>query len=179
MRMTNKESFYKVALAWAGVFLFRLVLLPVRAPNVEPLLATLMPVSKRLGMLQSFAFAALSITLYDAITSGIGLWTLVTAFAYGLLGIAAHAYFSTREGTRTRFVGFAIISTLLYDAATGLTVGPLFFGQSLAVAAAGQIPFTLLHLAGNVAFAATLSPVLARWLTAESRVAEASVRQTA
>lgn len=169
----------KIILAWAGVFLFRLVLLPVRAPNVEPLLATLMPVSKGLGMLQSFAFAALSITLYDAVTSGIGLWTLVTAFAYGLLGVAAHAYFTNREGTRTRFVGFAIVSTLLYDAATGLTVGPLFFGQPLAVAAAGQIPFTLLHLAGNVAFAATLSPVLARWLAVEPRVSEVAVQQVA
>lgn len=177
--MEHKDRFpLKAALAWAGVFAFRLVLLPVRAPNVEPLMATLMPVSRRLGAFSSFVFAAASIVVYDLFTAGLGSWTLAAALAYGLVAVAAHAYFSRREDTRARFVGFSIIATLAYDAATGLTVGPLVFGQTFAAALAGQIPFTLLHLAGNIAFAATLSPVLSHWFATAPVAATAPARQT-
>ncbi len=164
----------KIAATWFGVFAFRFFLLPLRAPNVEPLLASVMPLSRVMNGISSFAFAALSIAAYDAVTSGIGVWTLVTAGAYGALGLAAHAYFQGRVGTRAQFVGFGIVGTLAYDAATGLTVGPLAFGQPFMGALLGQIPFTLLHLAGTVLFALVLSPILARWLaTSEVRAAQA------
>jgi hypothetical protein len=59
---------------------------------------------------------------------------------------------------------YAVIATIVYDAVTGLTIGPLFFHQSFLVSLVGQIPFTLLHLLGNVSFAIVLSPVIERWL---------------
>ena len=169
----------KAITAWAGVFLFRFLLLAFRAPNVEPMLATIMPFSKRIGALGGFAFAFLGIVLYDIATVRVGAWTWVTALAYGLLAVASYVYFSRKEATRARFIGFGIIATLAYDAVTGLTVGPLFFHQSFSAALAGQVPFTVLHLLGTITFAAFLSPVLATWIARESPVLfSASARRT-
>ena len=62
------------------------------------------------------------------------------------------------------------MGTLFYDAVTGLTIGPLFFHQSFIVSLVGQIPFTVLHLLGNVSFAIVLSPMIERWLVKEDSV---------
>jgi Cu/Ag efflux pump CusA len=43
---------------------------------------------------------------------------------------------------------------------TGPTIGPIFFHQSLMASIIGQIPFTLLHLLGNIIFAILLSPAI-------------------
>lgn len=145
-----------------GVFLVRLI--PFRAPNVEPLMATVMPFSKRFGVVSSFVFAFLSITLYDFVTSGIGIWTVITAGAYGLVAIASYIFFKTRATSVKNFVVFTVPATILYDAVTGLSIGPLYFHQTFMQALIGQIPFTLLHLSGNIMFAIFLSPVLAYWL---------------
>ena len=37
------------------------------------------------------------------------------------------------------------------------------------VSLAGQIPFTVLHLLGNVSFAIVLSPAIEKWLVKEDR----------
>jgi uncharacterized membrane protein len=159
MRMSTA---FKVLLVWTAVLLFRLI--PWRAPNVEPMLAAVMPFSKRYGILVSFGFGFLGIVLYDALTSGWGEWTWITAAAYGLLGLAAHWYFRSREATRMNFVTFSVIGTIAYDVVTGLTIGPLFHGQSFALALSGQIPFTLLHLIGAILFAAVASPLIYRYI---------------
>jgi hypothetical protein len=52
------------------------------------------------------------------------------------------------------------MGTLFFDAVTGLTVGPIFFHQSFIASMVGQIPFTALHLIGNIAFAIILSPAI-------------------
>lgn len=162
MNFSFTTGWLKFVIGWGAVFLFRLI--PFRLPNVEPMLATLMPFSKRFGPLGSFLFGFLGIVLYDAVTSGWGIWTLVTALSYGALGPAAHFYFLKREASVGNFLRFGIVGTLAYDAATGLTIGPLFTGQPFLVALMGQIPFTLLHLAGTVVFATFLSPALYRWV---------------
>jgi uncharacterized membrane protein len=137
------------------------------------MLATVMPFSKRYGPFGSFAFGFFGIVLYDAVTSGWGIWTAVTALAYGALGIGAHLYFKRKEPTAWNFVKFGVLGTLLYDIVTGLTIGPLFNGQSFALALAGQIPFTMMHLLGAVVFGALLSPALYRWVV-ENRSFEVS-----
>ena len=158
----------KYLIGFAVVFLVRL--LPFRPPNVEPVMATMMPFAKRFGALSGFVFASLSIVLFDAVTSGWGVWTLVTALAYGALGVASYYFFRTRESCAKNYVLFAVFGTLFYDAVTGLTIGPLLWGQSFSVALAGQIPFTLLHLTGNLLFAAVVSPALYRWVVANQQL---------
>lgn len=150
-----------ITFIWTLCFLFRL--LPFRVPNVEPILAAQMPLAKNHGAVAGFFFGFVSIVLFDLFTMRVGPWTIVTATAYGLLGLFAATYFRGKSGVK-HYVGFAIIATLFYDAVTGLTVAPLFFGQPFLAALAGQIPFTLYHLTGNVVFALTLSPLIDRLL---------------
>lgn len=161
-----KKNWLKYIIMFISVLIFRLF--PFRAPNVEPIMAVIMPFGKVYGGLMSFIFGALSIVVYDSITSGIGVWTVVTALAYGLVGIGAQKYFKNKSGWKS-YASYAIIATIAYDVITGLTLGPLFFGQSFMTAFVGQIPFTALHLLGNVSFAIVLSPAIERWLVKENK----------
>jgi len=154
----------KFIIGWVVVFLIRLI--PFRPPNVEPVLTTMMPFSKRYGIIGTFLFGFLSIALFDLAVAKIGQWTLITGLAYGIVGIGSWVFFRNRESTRWNYLVYAVIGTLAYDALTGLTIGPLMFGQSLAEAFLGQIPFTAMHLAGNIAFSVTLSPAIYRWVVA-------------
>ena len=162
MQTQNK---IKMVVVFAACFLFRL--LPFRAPNLEPILASQMPIAKQFGGFYGFLFGAFSILFYDVLTGTLGPWTLLTAPAYGLLGLGAAWYLKNRADKR-HFVSFAIVGTLFYDAATGLAVGPLFFNQPILAAALGQIPFTLMHLAGNIALSLVWSPFIEKWIAAEN-----------
>ena len=122
-----------------------------------------MPLAKKYGALGAFFFGFLSIAIYDSFTSGIGIWTLMTAIAYGFVGLGARWFFRNKT-SRGRYVAFAIVATIAYDALTGLTLGPLFFGQTFIGALLGQVPFTALHLLGNVSFAFLLSPAIEKWI---------------
>jgi hypothetical protein len=138
--------------------LFRL--LPFRAPNIEPITAALMPVGGALGTFFGLAFAILSVLLYDTVTGTLGTHTFFTAGAFALLALAAGRYFKGQHNNKMGYVKFAIAGALFFDAVTGLIPGPVFYGQPVATALAGQIPFTVLHLLGNIAFALTLSPAI-------------------
>ena len=152
---------------WLLVFLVRLI--SFRPANIEPVLTAQMPFSKRCGAAAGFCFAFANMVIYDLFTSGIGVWTWVTAFAYGLLGILAALFFKNRESSALNYSLFAVGGTILYDALTGLTIGPIFFGQPFMAALIGQIPFTARHLLGNTIFAALISPALYRWVAANPK----------
>jgi uncharacterized membrane protein len=152
----------KFVLGWLVVFAVRLF--PWRPPNVEPILATLMPFAKGYGPLPAFMFGALSIALFDVAVGKVGSWTVVTALSYGALGILSHYLLSGKTG-RMRYV-FVIVGIFAYDLVTGVFMGPLMFGMTLPAAFFGQIPFTLWHLAGTIPLAFILSPALERWLVA-------------
>jgi hypothetical protein len=159
------KKWFKYTIAFLTVLAIRLV--PFRAPNLEPIMAFAMPMGKKYGAMMSFAFGSLSIAIYDAITSGWGIWTLITALSYGLVGLGSYFYFKNRLGWKS-YASYAVIATIVYDIITGLTIGPLFFHQSFMVSLIGQIPFTLMHLLGNVSFAIILSPVIEKWMIKES-----------
>jgi len=154
----SKKNYFKFTLGLALCLLVRLI--PFRAPNIEPILAATMPFSKAYGALTGFSFAILSILLYDVLTGTLGMQTFFTAGAYGIIGWWSASYFKKREASVLNYVRFAIIGTLFFDVLTGLTVGPLLFQQSFVNALVGQIPFTALHLTGNIIFALVLSPVI-------------------
>lgn len=160
------KNWLKYIIAFLSVFIIRL--LPFRAPNVEPMMAVLMPFGKRFNSISVFLFGALSMFLFDLVTSGIGIWTFITAIVYGFIGYGATIYFKNRSG-RKNYALYAIIATILYDTLTGLTIGPLFFHQSFMISLVGQIPFTVLHLIGNVSFAIVISPVIERWILKEEK----------
>ncbi len=164
--MTARQT---ITFIFGFVFCFLVRLLPFRPPNVETVMATQMPFAKQWGAGAGFLFGFASIALFDAILGRIGWWTLITAVAYGLVGVFGSRYFRRKRGV-VHYALFATVATVFYDAVTGLTIGPLLFGQPFLAAVLGQIPFTLYHLAGNVGFAVTLSPLIERFITTPSRL---------
>ena len=160
------KNWIKYTIAFLVALVVRLI--PFRAPNVEPLMTFIMPIGKRYNIFISFLFGFLSVFIYDAITSGWGIWTLITGLAYGFVGAGAYVFFKNRSGWKN-YALYAFFATIVYDALTGLTIGPIFFHQSFMVSLVGQIPFTILHLIGNVSFAIVLSPVIERWVLKEEK----------
>jgi len=161
-KLTIDTGGIKFILGWLVVLAIRFI--PFRPPNFEPMLAVMMPYSKRYTLISSFLFGFLGIAVFDFLTGLLGYWTLVAGVTYGLIGVIAFYFFKNREANTKNFVIFGVVGTLLYDAITGLSIGPLFFGQPFMAALVGQIPFTLMHLAGTVAFAIVLSPIMHRWV---------------
>ncbi len=163
---TNKKNYFNLSFKFfISLVLCLLVrLIPFRVPNVEPILATTMPFSRAYGAFAGFSFAVLSILLFDLVTHTLGVQTFFTVLAYGALGWWAAIYFKKHEANALNFARFAIIGTLFFDAVTGLTIGPLLFHQSFFASLIGQIPFTVLHLVGNIIFALLLSPVIYKFL---------------
>jgi len=62
---------------------------------------------------------------------------------------------------------FSIFATIFFDFITGVVFAPMW-NQNIWNALILQIPFTILHLAGNIGFALTLSPVINKWLLKEN-----------
>ncbi len=110
MRHYFKNDWIKFVAGWAIVFAVRLI--PFRVPNIEPLTAVQMPFAKRFGWAGGFLFGFLSIVFFDAVTSGIGVWTWVTAFAFGALGTGAGFFFGRRPPTRKNFLVYAVLGTI-------------------------------------------------------------------
>ncbi|MEX2052458.1 MAG: DUF6580 family putative transport protein [Candidatus Paceibacterota bacterium] len=167
------KNWPKITLGILVCLLMRLI--PFRPPNIEPILATQMPFSKAYGPLIGFFFAFLGILLYDFATATFGVWTFLTAFTYGALGVWAFYFFRKREPSRLDYARFAVLGTLFFDAVTGLSLGPIFYGQSFMEALVGQIPFTLWHLLGNVSFALILSPAIYKFIIKNEKLEHYSI----
>lgn len=170
---TNRKNYLKFTIAVVACLFARLI--PFRMPNVEPLLATLMPFSKAYGAFFSLFFIVLSILFYDVITNTLGVQTFFILFAYVVVSLWSTQYFKNREANISNFVKFSIMGTLFFDAMTGLTVGPLFFHQSFFGSLIGQIPFTIYHLLGNIIFASILSPAIYSLLVKKKATQEKNI----
>lgn len=158
--MKNK---LKIFIMFAGCLLFRLI--PLRAPNIEPIMASLMPLGRKYGAFTTFAFGFLSIFLYDVLTH-FGVWTWMVGITYGFVGVASFFYFKKFKSSVSNFMAFSFFATIAFDLITGVLFAPMF-GQTIWNAFVLQIPFTALHLAGNIGFAITLSPLIDKWLASE------------
>lgn len=156
------QKIFKSFVLFLGVLFFRLI--PVRPPNVEPLLSVLMPFSKKASLIGSSLFLIVSIFVYDFFTAGIGSYTYSVAVVYMVIAIFAHKVFANRKGSVKEYAVFSVFSILFFDIVTGLVIGPIALGQSFYVALMGQIPFTMLHLMGGVLFSIILSPLIAKFL---------------
>ncbi len=168
-----KKNWFKYIVGFLVCLLVRLI--PFRPPNIEPILATQMPFSKAYGKVAGFSFAFLSIVLFDLIMSKVGMWTFITALAYGLLGLWAVFYFKNKKNNAWTYAKFAIMGTLAFDIVTGLSIGPLFFHQPFWEAFISQIPFTGLHLLGNISFAIILSPIIYKYVVENKKLESQSI----
>ncbi|PJE75476.1 hypothetical protein COV04_04530 [Candidatus Uhrbacteria bacterium CG10_big_fil_rev_8_21_14_0_10_48_11] len=165
--MQQFQQSLKYAIGLATVIALRLIPHP---PNVEPIMSTMMPFSKRWGWLSGLVFGVLVILSYDLLTGTLGVWSISTAGTYGLIGVLAGLYLKGKENSVRHYVSFAIFATFLYDAITGLVFGVLIFHESFMVTLLGQIPFTIYHLFGNIVLSALLSPLLYKWVIANPKL---------
>lgn len=133
-------------------------------PNIEALTSTIMPFGKRWGMLAGMLFGAIAVLSFDLITATLGPWTIMTLSMYTLMGAASGFFLKNRENKIKDYVVFAVIATIVYDAVTGIGTGVLFFNQPFIATAIAQVPFTLMHLGGNIVFAFVISPLLYNWV---------------
>lgn len=160
--LSTPSGLIKYLIGWTLSFLLRLI--PFRPPNIEPILTIQTPFTKQFGFIVGFVFAFINIALFDYFTGKMGVWTIITASCYGFLALFSAWYFKNRASKPLHYAIHAIYATLIYDAITGLTIGPLFFDQSFQEAFFGQIPFTAYHLIGNVTLSALISPIIYRWI---------------
>lgn len=169
----KSKNWVKYILGFSFCLLVRFV--PFRAPNIEPILATQMPIAKFFGKFPAFFFGFTSVVLYDLLINSIGIWTLFTATTYGIIGLGASYYLKNKSNSTKSYIKFAIIGTLFYDAITGLVIGPVFFNQPFVNAFLGQIPFTMMHLLGNIIFTLTMSSVLFNFFKEKSKFEKISL----
>lgn len=131
-------------------------------PNIEPIMATTLPYAKRHGVWVGAAFALIALAAKDYAMGMVGWWTVYAGLAYAGVGFAAGYVLPRLKEVKTKhWVGFAVVGTLAFDLVTALAFG-WQFGQPLAMTLIGQIPFTLMHLAGNVALVGVFSPLLSK-----------------
>ena len=167
MNMKRSQNIIKYIICLLTVIFLRLIPHP---PNVEPIMASMMPFAKKWGWLASAAFCFIAILSFDILTGTLGIWSLVTASTYALLGFFASLYFKNKENKIIYYVGFSFVATIIYDAITGIGLGMLFFHQSFMITFTGQIPFTLYHLGGNMILSSIVSPVLYKWVITNKKL---------
>lgn len=152
----------KFSIGMLVVGLLRLVPMPL--PNVEPIMAGMLPFAKKYGQVAGFAFAFLALLSFDFISGRVGLWTVYTGVTYGIIGALAGRYFAEKRKQKMRYyLGFGVLGTLFYDSVTALIFG-WQFGQPLPLTIAGQVPFTLYHLLGNLLMIGILTPLINRFI---------------
>ena len=106
-----------------------------------------------------FAFATM--VTFDLITSGLGLWTWVTAGMYALIAVIFSAQFKKLKNIGLiTYTSYAILGVLAFDIVTGPIMSSYLFKMPLALAIAGQIPFTAMHLASGAAYTLALAPIM-------------------
>jgi len=148
-------------------------------PNNDPIMAVTLPYAKR-GRVAAFVFPALAMVLFDLLSRRVGIWTLVTAGTYGLIGLGFSCLYSKRAahgrgvGRGTFFVS-GIIGVLIFDFVTGPVMSSALFHMTFAQAFVGQVPFTLKHLVSVSLYAIVVSPLL-DWALTNVERGEGAIR---
>ncbi len=148
-------------------------------PSNDPIMAVTLPYAKR-GPVAASLFPALAMVLFDLLSRQVGVWTLVTAGTYGLIGLGL-SYLYTKRAARGHAVGRAtfflsgVAGVLVFDFVTGPIMSSALFRMSFAQAFVGQIPFTLKHLVSVSLYAVVVSPVL-DWVLREIERGEGAIR---
>lgn len=134
-------------------------------PNIESLMPFAMSAGMALGPVSGFANAFLARAMFDGYQAWTGWWTVLTSLSYGLVGLVAGIIYNYRKSwSRAELTVFAGALTLLYDVVTMLVFG-LPFGIPLQILVAGQVPFTLAHLLGNMVLCFAFAPFLLKSLS--------------
>ncbi len=129
-------------------------------PNIELLMPFVLCAGLVFGPVSGFFVGCLARFAYDVYMAFVGPWSLYTAPSYGVVGLLAGVLgMRGKKYSRTEMTLIAAMLTIVYDLLTMLGFS-LQFGMPLWAAVLGQIPFTMLHLAGNCTFVFLICPRL-------------------
>ncbi|DAC23857.1 MAG TPA: hypothetical protein HA345_02960 [Candidatus Thalassarchaeaceae archaeon] len=138
-------------------------------PNIQPVTVALLLIGATLGVRRGIGIAIL-VTLLSNAFLGTGIWTFFQAMGWSFVawtGAMASNHLTNGEGEldMRNLVYFSIGAAIVFDLIVSMAAlvadpSPSVFVTYLIVG----IPYDLLHVAGNVAFAAWLGPVLHRIL---------------
>lgn len=129
-------------------------------PNIELLMPFVIALGLVFGPVYGFVSGALIRALYDGYLSWAGPWTVFTAASYGVVGLlVGFAGRAKLTWSRGELVLLAAVLTLVYDVLTMAAFG-LMLGMPLSALVAGQVPFTVAHVLGNVLFVVVFAPAL-------------------
>ena len=148
-------------------------------PNIQPVTVGLLLIGAIFGARRGIGIAIL-VTLLSNAFLGTGIWTLFQAIAWAFVawtGAMASNHLTNSEGelNMRNLVYFSIGAAIVFDLIVSMAalVADPTLSVFLTYLIVG-IPYDLLHIAGNVAFAAWLGPVLHRVLL-RSRDSEVTI----
>jgi biotin transporter BioY len=149
-------------------------------PNNDPIMAVMLSNAKR-GRLSAVAFPVVAMVLFDVLSQRVGVWTVITAATYGLLGLGfSYAYSALTKRGRSigaaMFLVSGVAGVLVFDFVTGPIMSSALFHMSFAEAFVGQIPFTLKHLASVAAYSLVVSPAL-DWVLRQIETGEKAIER--
>lgn len=159
-KLTNfrKNKIFKYGVV---MFISNLIRFISPMPNTDPIMGSMLPFAKKYNGLSAALFAFLTMITFDLITGMLGIWTLVTATTYGLIGfIFARLLPYFKKINFLTYLTSGIIGVLIFDFITGPLMSTFLFKQGFFTTLMMQIPFTLMHLASVTAFILIITPIL-------------------
>lgn len=134
-------------------------------PNNDPIMAGTMPMSARGRRIVAFLFPVLCMVSFDVLSGKVGLWTGVTALTYGAIGLGLTGAYGRMQATGHRigvvtYVWSGAVAVLVYDFITGPIMSSLLWSMPFSTALAGQVPFTIKHLASVAVYSVTVAPAI-------------------
>jgi hypothetical protein len=129
-------------------------------PNNDPIMGFALPFAKRDKWWQAALFAVIAMVSFDFLTMKLGPWTIGTALAYGFIALLFSRYFRRQKSVGLKkYAGSSIVGVLIFDFITGPVMSSFLFRVHFWAAFLGQIPFTLMHLAGAVPLTLLIVPI--------------------
>jgi len=115
-------------------------------PNSDPIMGFVIPAAKNEKWWKAPLFAFATMFVFDFFTSGIGVWTWITAGTYSVVALGAKYFLNHRKSSIASFLSAGAIGVIVFDAITGPIMSTFIFNQPIIITTLGQVPFTVMHL---------------------------------
>jgi len=159
-----------------GLVLSNLIRLLHFIPNNDPIMAIMLPYAKAKHKYIAILFPLLTMISFDVITGKVGIWTIVTAGTYALLGLFfSNYYFKDKKIGLLKYLKAGALGVLVFDFITGPLMSSWMFGMTFGEAFIGQIPFTIMHLVTVGAYIIVIVPLLDKHLLENPKLADTAV----
>lgn len=161
MKKTTKNNTMQTIASILGSNLLRAIKL---FPNNDPLMGFGLPLAKK-SIIKATIFAFATMMIFDYFTSGIGMWSWVTAITYSMIMVFAGAIMkilknNKKEIKMKEYVKINTAGILIFDIITGPIMSSTLFKTPFIVTAIAQVPFTAMHLLSGTIWLIILVPIL-------------------